>query len=334
VDAGYGPELLSFGALFGGLALVGLAFAVTPAGYLAAWVAIGLAQGACLYEVCFAWLIRRLGDRARAAIIRVTLVAGLASTLAFPAGALMARTLGWEGAVLVAAAVMALGAAPLHHWAGRRLRRLDPAPRGRQPGDRGGLGRALRRPVFWGVAGIFFLVNLDHWMIVHLLLPLLAAKGVAPGLAVLAAACIGPAQVIGRLVLMAFERRLPVGTVAVATMAMLALAAAFLLAAGAGPGLVLAFAAAQGAAMGVVTILRPLLVEAMLGRAGYGAVAGAVSIAPLTASALAPTLGALLLAHAGPGGFVAVALGLALAALAGVAVLRVGMADRGPGAPG
>ena len=334
VDAGFGPELMSFGAIFGALALVGLSFASTPAAYLAAWVAIGLAQGACLYEVCFAWLIRRLGDGARGAIIRVTLLAGLASTLAFPAGALMAQAMGWEGAVRIAALVMALGTAPLHHWAGRRLRRRDPAPRGRQEGDRGGLVRAARRPAFWGLAGIFFLVNLDHWMIVHLLLPLLAAKGVAPGLAVLAAACIGPAQVLGRLALMAFERRVSVGAVSLATMAGLVVAAALLLSAGAGPELVLAFAAVQGAAMGVVTILRPLLVEATLGRAGYGAVAGAISIAPLTASAAAPLLGAVLLAEAGPVGFVSVALGLAVLALAGVAVLRIAMARTPPEPPG
>jgi MFS family permease len=323
VDRGFGPELLTAGPLLGAAALAGLAAVQTPAQYLAAWAVIGVAHGASLYEVCFAWLVRRLGARARPAIIKVTLVAGFASTLAFPAGALLADGLGWRGAVLVAAAVMACVTAPLNHVAGRRLRRGVP----RRPtsatveADRGGLGRALARPMFWGLAAVFMLVNLNHWMVVNLMVPVLTAKGLAEGAAILAAACIGPAQVAGRIALMRYESRLSNAAVARATMAALVVGGALLMAAGAGVWLAIAYALAQGAAMGIVTILRPVLVSERLGQTAFGAVAGAIAIPPLLASAAAPALGALLLDRGGPDLVSATAFGLALAALALTALI-------------
>lgn len=324
VDRGLGPELLAGGALLGAAALVGLAAAATPAHYLAAWAALGVSQAASLYEVAFAWLVRRLGAGARAAIIRVTLVAGLASTLAFPAGTALAGALGWRGAVLVAAAVMALAAAPLHWLAGRRLRAGAP-PAGRlAAADRGRLSPALRRPAFWLLAGGFMLVNLNHWMLIQLALPLMAARGVAPATAVLAAALVGPAQVAGRLMLLRYEARLGSKTVTVTTGATLVAASLCLALAGLAPAMVIAFALGQGAAMGVVTILRPTLLAATFGRDGYGAIAGAMAIPPLLASAAAPAIGATLLGAAGPG----VLTGAALAVAAAAALLLATAAGR------
>ena len=96
VDEGRGQALLLGGAVLGGLALLGLTQMRSPWQYLALWAVIGVAQSACLYEVAFAYLVRRYGAEARARIIRVTLVAGFASTLAFPAGAALAEAFGWK----------------------------------------------------------------------------------------------------------------------------------------------------------------------------------------------------------------------------------------------
>ena len=96
VDLGKGPEAMVTGAVIGAMALVLLAISWSPASYLVAWGLIGLAQSVTLYETCFAFLIRRLGRSARAAIVRVTLVAGFASTIAFPAGAALSAWIGWR----------------------------------------------------------------------------------------------------------------------------------------------------------------------------------------------------------------------------------------------
>jgi hypothetical protein len=49
-----------------------------------------------------------------------------------------------------------------------------------------------------------------------------------------------------------------------------------------------------------MSILRPVLIAEVLGRSGFGAISGAVAVAPILASAAAPSVGAGLLALGGP----------------------------------
>ncbi|MFZ9685404.1 MAG: MFS transporter [Gemmobacter sp.] len=317
VDRGRGPEAMVLGAALGGCALIWLSRVEGHAAYLGAWALIGVANAAALYEVCFAFLIRRLGPHARPAIVRVTLVAGFASTLAFPAGALLEAAFGWRAAVAIAGGVMLGAVVPLHAWGGREIRRLTAAPAtgpARAAGP-GGLARAWRAPGFWLLAAIFAIVGLNHWMVIAFLVPIFVEQGVAPAKAVLAASTVGPAQVAGRLVLMRLENRIGNAAATWATLGAMAVAAGVLGAIGLSPWLVFAYTVLQGAAMGVMTILRPVLIADALGPEDYGAVAGAIQMPGLVASALAPTLAALILEGAGLSGLVAASLGLSAAAL-------------------
>jgi MFS family permease len=313
VDRGHGPRLMSGGALVGALALAALAGASRQWVYMLAWAGLGVAQASCLYEVCFALLIRRFGLAARAAITRVTLVAGLASTLAFPAASALTLALGWQGTVWVAVAVAALVVLPLHLVGARTLAK-GPAD-GRQGAPVAAAARTvLRDGNFWRLAALFSVLNLNHWMLISFMLPVFAAQGLGAGLAVAAAACVGPAQVLGRLALMRSEARLGTGLATKLTLCAIVAASVLLALAGAAPLLAFGFAAVQGAAMGVMTILRPVLVADGLGSQTYGATAGMMSIPTLLSSAAAPLLGALLLAAGGTGLLIGVALALAAVA--------------------
>lgn len=314
VDAGKGQALLVGGAALGGLALMGLALVHAVWVYLALWAVIGAAQSACLYEAAFAYLVRRYGAEARARIIRVTLVAGLASTLAFPAGAALAEAFGWRVAVLVAAGVMLGVTAPLH-WFACRFIRAETTLEVATTGPKGFVAAALRRPVFWGIAGLFGLVGLNHWILISFLVPLLVAMGVGHGWAVLAASLVGPAQTLGRFVLMQVEARVGTGRVLAMTIVMLLAASVALAAVGATALLIFVFAALQGGAMGIMTILRPALVSESLGRANFGAISGMLSISSLGASAIAPVVAAALFESAGPMGMIAASFAMALCAL-------------------
>jgi hypothetical protein len=95
VDRGLGGEMLIWGPVLAAARVAGLGLAISPSGWMAAWALIGLAQTGCLYETCFAFLTRRLGTAARAAITRVTLVVGFAGTLTFPLGHVLGG--GWVG---------------------------------------------------------------------------------------------------------------------------------------------------------------------------------------------------------------------------------------------
>lgn len=299
VDRGLGGEMLIWGPVLAVVGVLGLAAAPSPAGWLAAWALIGVAQAGCLYETCFAFLTRRLGDGARAAITRVTLVAGFAGTLAFPLGHWVGDRFGGQGGMLVFAAVTAL-AVPCNIWAVRSLRARARAGAEPAPTPPGVLQAALRRPTFWAIAVCFGLIWLNHGILITYVLILFADRGAGAGLAALAAACIGPAQVAGRLVLLLAGARVTTGQATLASLSAVVAAGALLWLAGAAPLLIFAFALAQGAGAGLMSILRPVLIAEVLGRQGFGAVSGAVAVAPILASAAAPSAGAALLALGGP----------------------------------
>jgi predicted MFS family arabinose efflux permease len=325
VDVGKGPEAMVAGAATGAGALALLALSQTPTAYLVSWALIGLAQSVALYETCFAFLIRRLGPHARAAIVRVTLVAGFASTLAFPAGATLSASIGWRGAVWVAAAVMAFVLVPLFVIAGRMLRRVEGAPDTREA-DKGALGRALRSASFWILAVVFSLVALNHWMLINYAVPIFVAQGASQPLAVFAASTVGPAQVAGRLVLMRFEARIGTTTATRITFLTMVAGTLALFLAGVQPWMIFAFTLIQGGAIGVMTILRPVLISEVMGPAGYGAIAGTIQIPALLAGALAPVLGAVMLDGFGVAGLLGLSLLVLAASVAMLAVLlrRIG----------
>jgi MFS family permease len=102
----------------------------------------------------------------------------------------------------------------------------------------------------------------------------------------------------------------------------LAAASAVLLAAGVAVWLIFLFAMLQGAGIGLMSILRPVLTAEVLGRRGFGAITGVLAMAPLLATAAAPLLGAMLLDHGGTLELLAASLGIALLANVLAAVLR------------
>lgn len=323
IDRGWGGEMLSFAPVLAALGIAALAFAPSPLIWGLIWGVIGLAQACCLYESCFAFLTRRLGEGARAAITRITLVAGFAGTLAFPLGHWLGAALGGQGALLGFAALVLLGAVPVNFWAVRILRRQERAADHSRSAESGMLALALRRPAFWALAACFGLVWLNHGVLLTYVLLLFADRGASPALATLAAACIGPAQVLGRLALLLQGARLGNRMATLVALGSVVAAGAALWLAGLVPLLIFAFAALQGAGAGLMSILRPVLVAEILGRRGFGAISGAVSVAPILASAAAPSVGAAFLATGGGNLVYVSCLMLALASFGiGLALLR------------
>lgn len=299
VDRGLGGEMLIWGPVLVALGVMGLALAPTPAVWLASWALIGVAQAGCLYETCFAFLTRRLGNGARAAITRVTLVAGFAGTLAFPLGHWVGAAFGGQGGMLVFAALTLL-AVPCNIWAVRSLRRRERAGATPAPTPPGTLQAALKKPAFWIIAAAFTAIYLNHGVLLTYVLVLFADRGAAPGIAALAAASIGPSQVAGRLILLAAGARVSTGQATKVAVGGVVVAGVVLWLAGMAPMLIFAFALAQGAGAGLMSILRPVLIAEVLGRSGFGMISGAAAVAPILAAAAAPSVGAGLLALGGP----------------------------------
>lgn len=300
VDRGWGGEMLTYAPILAAFGVAGLGLAGSPLIWWAIWAVIGAAQACCLYESCFAFLTRRLGAEARGAITKVTLVAGFAGTLAFPLGDFLGRVLGGQAALIAFAGLMLL-AVPINALAVRNLRRMERAGGIAVENAPGALAEAMRRPAFWAISAVFGMIWLNHGILLTYVLMLFADRGAGAGMAVLAASCIGPSQVLGRLVLLFQGARIGNARATVWSLTGVVLAGLALLSAGWWPLLIFAFAALQGAGAGLLSILRPMLIADILGRRGFGAISGAVAVAPILASAAAPSIGAGLLHLGGPG---------------------------------
>ncbi|MCV2870431.1 MFS transporter [Defluviimonas sp. WL0002] len=316
VDGGHGGRLLGGAALLGAVCLALLSQVGHLSAWYALWIVIGAAQAASLYETCFSFLLRRLGPEARRGIIRVTLVAGLASSFAFPIGAWAGEVLGWRGAILLFAGVQLLITLPANLLGVRLLRRGERRGVNRTEVHAGRVRAALRRPEFWALATYFGLMMGNHMMLTTYALPILTDRGAAHALAVLVASAVGPMQVAGRLILTLPGLRAGTGTIARAIALGMSAASLALLVATGNPWLFAIYAVGQGASIGVQSILRPLITAEALGQENFGAISGALAMAPLAAGAVAPFLGALLIGAGGVSLLLAVTLSLALLAFA------------------
>lgn len=321
VDKGRGPEAMVVGALLGAISLVGMSMAQTPTHWILAWTLQGIGQILSQYEACFAFLIRRLGPSARNAIIRVTLVADFAGTISIPAYAVLADWIGWRDAMLAGAAVVAGVVVPLNYFATRAIRRSAPPPISRaelqktaRPGSRG------RRMVL--LSTTYSLLGLNQWMILSFLVPIFVMQGYPETQAIFAAALVGPAQVVGRFALMRFEARLDTTKSMLITILALFISTLILLAAGMSYGVVLTYVVLQGAAVGILTILKPLLIADIMGPEDYGATAGKIQVPSSTIGAFAPMVGALFLEGPGLTSLVVFSLALSVAAYICVKLLQ------------
>lgn len=316
VDRGLGGEMLIFLPVPAALAIALLGFVTDQAQWLILWAVIGLAQAGCLYETCFAFLTRRLGGGARRAIVQVTLIAGFSGTLAFPFGHWMAHAFGAKGALIGYACLMIFVAVPANMFGVRILRATTgPAEAAHPPPAPGRVRRAAAQPAFWALAAMMALVYLDHGILLTYVLELFTSRGADAGMATLAASAIGPCQVVGRLLLIMSEARMGNRRATFAALCCLIGAAMALWGAGLTPMAIFLTAICQGAGIGVMSILRPVLIAEHLGRDGFGAISGAIAVAPILASAAAPMAGAWLLAAGGTVLVIAICAGLASGAL-------------------
>ena len=316
IDRGFARVIFVGGAVLGAVLLALLSAVSELWQFYCIWIGLGVAMSSTLYEACFAVLVRSTGDRAKRAITIVSIVAGLAGTVAFPSAHALSGALGWRGAVLVFAAVVAVVAAPLIRSA---CRRAESHATTHAPDPSASTAEALavtRTAKFRLVAIAIFLAALDHGMLVSHVLPILGDRGIDAGLAVIAASFIGPMQVAGRLVLMAADRFATTLAASTGCFAMMALAGLCLLNAGATPALVIGFVVLQGAGIGVASVMRPVVTAELLGRRNFGVVSGLIGLMHMGGYAVAPTVSALVWASGGYDRVIVLAVAAAVAATA------------------
>jgi predicted MFS family arabinose efflux permease len=170
-------------------------------------------------------------------------------------------------------------------------RRDVPMPEAR---PRSHLGDALRNPVFWFLAASFTAYTASFSMLLLHFYPIMLERGFNEYMVVAAMTIIGPAQVAGRVFIMAFGKHATarrIGSIVVVgfpvAMALFAWAPAEL-------GFVAVAALIYGAANGIMTIVRGIAIPEMISQEAYGTINGAL-VVPMTVSrALSPLAAAAL----------------------------------------
>jgi len=329
IDRGHARAMLLGATAMGALLLVLLSMVQTLWQFWAVWIALGLVNACILYEACFAIITVTVGTRAKQAITVVTLMAGFAGTVCFPAFHVLSESMGWRFSLWAFAGVVLFVCLPLAAWGMRSMEPFrEPVPEAATPVGEA-RDEALRNPVFWWVAGGFAAMGLIHGMVISHIRPILAERGLALTTAVLIASMMGPMQVVGRVVMVALGNRIDTFGAAVGAFVGVILGLLALLGGGVLPVLALIFVLPYSASYGIISIVRPVLAAEFLGRARFGVIAGMLALTYVLASAFGPILSAVLWSLAGYDLVLGLSVVLVGVALAGMFTARRQVAQRG-----
>ena len=292
-DRGHERLVMTSGSLLVGLCLLAHGFVNSQAAFYALWTLLGLGLAATLYTPVFAVLTRRFPQDFRRAIITMTFLGGLASTVFIPLTAWLIETLGWRHATWCLAALQLLVCVPLHAWL---LRGAPPAAAARGSAPAVALSKHLRSAPFLLVGGFVVLMMAVTAALPAHMVSLLREGGMSPFWVIAIPAAIGLLQVFGRALLYFFERHfdlhlanllipclLPLGLVVLLLAIRVAPHDATL-----GLGLALLFVLLYGIGNGMLTIVKGTAVAQYVDSDQVGSLNGALGIPLALARAAAP----------------------------------------------
>lgn len=333
IDRKGGRAVMSLGSTLAAILLAAWSQVDSLVAFYAIWFGLGVALAATLYEPVFAVITRRFPESFGTRITALTLIGGFASTVFIPLTQLFIARLGWRDALLVLALCNLALCLPIHAL----LLREDGGgsstalPAGqRQSSESVAMRRALRHRAFWGLAVCFTAYYTTFTALTFHLIPLLDERGVPIATTVAAIAVIGPAQVAGRVTLLAFRGRLSAARAGRIATLLFPSSVLILIAFPTSIAALFVFAAVYGCGNGIITIVRGTAVPELLWREGYGAINGALSLPANIAKAAAPFGAAAIWSVAGGYGAVlwSIFAGGALAALGFWYAARVGSVGR------
>jgi MFS family permease len=287
-------ETMSLGALCAGLLLLSWSYTSSLTWLYVTWLLLGVASSATFYDPAFTavavWFKR---ERAKA-MLAITLVAGLASTIFVPLDTWLLGVFGWRGAVRVLAILMLLTAPLL--WTvlrrhpsdvGATVDGLPTNPEAAVPSEiPSGDTRWLTSRAFWSVAVSFALARTAVAVLAAHLVPLLTERGSSRAIAATVAGAVGVLQLVGRVFFSGLTSRtglvwLSAATFAVHGLGVLALAMNTV------PG-IWVFLALYGTTNGAITLTRAALLAEVFPLSMYGRINGAVSLIVALTSAAMP----------------------------------------------
>ena len=321
IDAGRARIVMCLGSLLAGVGFTVMSLIHTQWQLYAAWAVCGVAMSGVLYQPAFSVLIRRYPQDFRRAIITLTFLGGLASTVFIPLGAWLISAFGWRNAVMVAGALHVLICLPIHaYW----LRDESPVPPHHEGISATKLVEFTHHFPFWGLAVFFVLFSGITTAMGGHLVSILRERNLPEVWVIALPASIGALQVVGRLLLFFTEKHVDVHK-ANRSIPMLLPAALFVLALGLRSiWAAVAYALLYGMANGMITIVKATAMATYVSRERAASLNGLLGLPTALSRALAPS--ALAALWVGSGNYT---LGLSvMCALATLAVIALWVAQR------
>jgi MFS family permease len=270
-----------------------------PALYVV-WALMGLAMAATLYDPAFAAIVAWFARHRDRALLTLTLVAGLASTIFVPIQTALLARMDWRAALMTLAVFLAVTTIPIHALV------LRPPPRA---GDGGGgsaaaevpsqsLREALRTVVFWVLGAAFVASNFAVNAVTVHVTPYLIGHGYPLASAAMTIGWMGAMQLVGRILFAPIASRFGHRPMTAAVFIVQAIGLGLLASVAILPSL-LPVIVLMGAANGMATLARASIVAEVFGRRHYGAISGAMGLGANGARAVGPVGASLLLVALG-----------------------------------
>ena len=209
IDRGYERAVMTGGSALLGTCLLLHSTISSPLGYYAVWTCMGAGLAATLYPPAFAVVTRRFPNDFRRAIITLTFLGGLASSVFLPLSAWLIHLMGWRHATWPLAALHFGVCLPIHALLLRNApKRLKAKPDEPTPSLSSTFRSHLLSAPFV-LVGVFMvlMMGVTAALPAHMV-SLLREQQISEAWVIAIPASIGVLQVFGRLLLYAFERRM------------------------------------------------------------------------------------------------------------------------------
>lgn len=287
IDRGHEQAVMALGSVWVGAGLLAHSLVSSLWGFYAVWIWLGLGMAATLYTPAFAVVTRRFPQDFRRAIITLTFLGGLASTVFIPLSSWWINLWGWRRALWALAAIQLLLCAPLHVWllqGARHMHRHATTSAAVQP-----LRQYLKAP-FWLLALFMVLMMSVTSALPTHMINLLHEAGLSTAWVVAIPATIGVIQVIGRLLLFVFERHWNVHSANRWIPSLIPIGLMALVVGGVTPAAAIVFVVFFGLGNGLNTIVKGTAMAQYVSAAHVGQLNGVLGLPIALARAAAPLL--------------------------------------------
>ncbi len=304
IDRGHERLIMTFGSLLVGALLLVHSVISTQTQFYTVWTLLGVAMACTLYPPAFAVLTRRFPNHFRRAIIILSFLGGLASTVFIPLVAWLIDAIDWRETMWVISAMQFLVCAPIHFYLLRGVQSTslnivknkyhligEAKHIELKPTDPNlSIWQFMRNPVFWQLSCFVVLLMAATSALPAHMVSLLRESGMGVTWASAVPASIGVIQVVGRLGLYLLEKRIDVHTSNrwVTLLIPLGLAALIL-----GYGAVLGclvFVLLYGLGNGMLTIVKGTVMAEYVSKVHMGSLNGILGVPMAISRAAAPLL--------------------------------------------